>query len=87
MVINIAKHTFEQLGRKAWAQIHGACNILQCSICKNECITLTSGIHDVVNIKLGKPIFNRNQLMKFFKIVDSAKSKMGNSCPSGRRCK
>jgi hypothetical protein len=43
-------------GRRAWSELEKACNNLQCEECRTDCISFIYGLHDAINIKLGKPM-------------------------------
>jgi hypothetical protein len=42
-------------GRRAWSALEKACDNLQCEECRNDCLRFINGLHDAINIKLGKP--------------------------------
>ncbi|SRR5215203_3447298 len=50
-------------GRAAWSALENACGILQCEECRNDCLRFINGLHDAVNIKLGKPMRTPNDFM------------------------
>ena len=41
-------------GRRAWLDLERACGNLQCGECRKDCLTFINGLHDAINIKLGK---------------------------------
>jgi len=43
-------------GRRAWSALEKACDNLQCEECRNDCLLFINGLHDAINIKLGKPM-------------------------------
>jgi hypothetical protein len=43
-------------GRRAWIALEKACSNLQCKECRNDCLRFINGLHDAINIKLGKPM-------------------------------
>jgi hypothetical protein len=43
-------------GRRAWKALEKACDNLQCEECRNDCLRFINGLHDAINIKLGKPM-------------------------------
>jgi len=65
--------------RKAWNQIHSACELLKDCECYDMCLTMTRGMHDVVNSKLGKPIHDKNNFKEFVKLVNRYAQKT-NTC-------
>ena len=52
-----------QSGRRAWRDLERACNNLQCQKCRNDCVTFVHGLHDSINIKLGKPMRTPNDFV------------------------
>jgi len=42
-----------------WAAIHALVGAIPCQSCREHGQALTSGMHDLVNVYLGKPIHNR----------------------------
>jgi hypothetical protein len=42
-------------GRRAWSALEKACDNLQCEECRNDCLRFINGLHDAINVKLGKP--------------------------------
>ena len=43
-------------GPAAWRALENACNILNCQSCASECRRLINGLHDLVNVKLGRAL-------------------------------
>jgi hypothetical protein len=62
-------------GRRAWSALEKACDNLQCEECRNDCLSFISGLHDAVNIKLGKPMKSPND----FNYLRDFVNKMSNS--------
>jgi hypothetical protein len=50
-------------GRKAWRDLESACYNLQCKKCREDCLSFINGLHDAVNIKLGKPMRTPNDFI------------------------
>jgi hypothetical protein len=50
-------------GRRAWSSIEKACDNLQCEECRNDCLRFMNGLHDAINMKLGKPIRTPNDFI------------------------
>jgi hypothetical protein len=61
-----------RLGRKWWHLEHKAGEIYGCPTCQPAFQTLSSMKHDVVNIHLGKPVFNPVEFTKGVKMVNEA---------------
>ncbi len=41
-------------GRRTWMLLERACYNLYCEKCRNDCQRFINGLHDAINIKLGK---------------------------------
>lgn len=50
-------------GRRAWMDLERACDNLQCQKCRKDCLSFIDGLHDAINIKLGKPMRNPNEFV------------------------
>jgi|ERR671916_387955 hypothetical protein len=50
-------------GRGAWSALEKACDNLQCEECRNDCLSFINGLHDAINIKLGKPMRTPNDFI------------------------
>jgi hypothetical protein len=50
-------------GRRAWRDLETACNNLQCNECRRDCISFVNGLHDAINIKLGKQMKTPNDFI------------------------
>ena len=46
-------------GSHHWKVLHDEVNKIECDYCKDKGVMLMSGLHDSVNIHLGKPIFKK----------------------------
>lgn len=51
-------------GKKEWDKIHKAVEEIGCETCKEEGKGLMKFAHDVVNAKLGKPLFDKDNFKK-----------------------
>jgi hypothetical protein len=58
-------------GRMAWMALERACNHLQCEGCRKDCLSFINGLHDAINIKLGKPIRTPNDLVYLRDFINS----------------
>lgn len=56
-----------------WKEWHSDAKNIPCSICRDEAVILISGIHDLVNIKTDKPVYDEPKLLKFFEIIEERK--------------
>ncbi len=82
--IGIDPYDVRVLGPKAWKQIHGACLTLQSDCeCRQECVDLTMAMHDLINMKLGKPVRNWSNFRRVANRYNKAANSSG-SCPGGR---
>jgi hypothetical protein len=52
-----------ETGRRAWNALEKACDNLRCGECRNDCLRFINGLHDAINIKLGKPIRTPNDFI------------------------
>lgn len=61
----ISNHGSEpaESGRRAWNELERACTNLLCSICRRDCVSFINGLHDAINIKLGKPMRTPNDFV------------------------
>lgn len=41
-------------GRAAWKSLEQSCSLLRCSECRDSCQRFINGLHDMVNVTLGK---------------------------------
>lgn len=62
----------EALGHRIWGIFHGIADNYGCHLCKHDAQVLISGIHDIVNVKLGKKVFNKKYFREFNEMVHSA---------------
>lgn len=51
-------------GPVVWGILHSVVREIPCAPCREEGLTLLSGIHDVVNVHLGKPIHSPESLCR-----------------------
>jgi hypothetical protein len=58
-------------GRMAWMDLERACNNLQCEGCRKDCLSFINGLHDAINIKLGKPIRTPDDLVYLRDFINS----------------
>jgi hypothetical protein len=63
--LDIPKHNTEpaESGRRAWRDLERACDNLQCEECRKDCLIFINGLHDAINIKLGKSTRTPNDLV------------------------
>lgn len=50
-------------GRRAWIDLERACYNLECEECRKDCLTFINGLHDAINIKLGKSLRTPNDFV------------------------
>jgi hypothetical protein len=50
-------------GRRAWMDLEKACYNLYCEECRKDCLSFINGLHDAINIKLGKPMATPNDFI------------------------
>ncbi len=59
----------EALGRRTWGLLHGLADNYGCDACKGSFQTLISGIHDMVNLHLGKKVHDPKRFKEFVEMV------------------
>lgn len=62
-------------GSKIWKKIDEDVDKIDCGTCKDEGKKLISFAHDIVNARLGKPIFNKKNFDEYVKIIDCLRAK------------
>lgn len=63
-------------GPRQWAARHYLDNIIPCSICREHAIPLGIFNHDIVNLSIDKPVFNRANWKEHVKIVNELDKKV-----------
>jgi hypothetical protein len=58
-------------GRKTWSELERACDNLECSSCRRDCTSFINGLHDALNIKLGKPMKYPNDFIYLRNFINS----------------
>lgn len=69
-------------GSKEWQKIHAAVEDIGCETCRDEGRKLMTFTHDVVNARLGKPIYDKKNFHEFVEIVNCT----ANKCKMDGRC-
>ena len=69
-------------GSKIWAERKRINDKIECESCKEEAKKLETFTHDIVNARLGKKIFDKNNWNKFVDVVKCA----NDSCKKEGRC-
>lgn len=64
-------------GQRTWELLHGLADNYPCPPCKPVFQTLMSGAHDVVNIHLGKKVYDRKRFEQFVDLVNEAAHQTG----------
>lgn len=64
-------------GRRTWEILHGLAENYPCPPCKPVFQTLMSGAHDVVNVHLGKGVYDKEKFLEFSELVAEAVDKAG----------
>ncbi len=60
------------IGERTWGLFHHVIENYPCETCRAEGMILISGIHDLVNIHLGKGVYDRAKWKQFTKLVKEA---------------
>lgn len=63
-------------GQRTWQLLHGLADHYPCPPCKPVFQTLASGIHDVVNVHLGKPVHDPRRFKAFVDLVKEAETSL-----------
>ena len=58
-------------GRMAWMDLERACYNLHCEECRKDCVSFINGLHDAINIKLGKPMRTPNDFVYLRNFINS----------------
>ena len=61
-------------GPHYWGALHNLVENIPCSICRNDAIGLMRGMHDVVNVKLDKPVYDKENFDKFLAHICTIKA-------------
>ena len=69
-------------GGKVWSKLHAAVEEIECEECQHHGRGLISGVHDLVNVGLGKTAYDKKNFAKFADEVACAYSK----CKMDGRC-
>ena len=69
-------------GKHIWAERKKVNNKIECESCRDEANKLETFTHDLVNVRLGKTVFDKNNWNKFVGIVTCA----NNSCKKEGKC-
>lgn len=69
-------------GGKVWKDLHSAVEKIDCEECREHGKDLISGVHDLVNVGLGKKAYDAGNFAKFADEVACAYSK----CKMDGRC-
>lgn len=69
-------------GSKIWEERKKINSKIECESCKEEAGNLETFTHDIVNARLGKKVFDKNNFHKFVDIVNCT----ANSCKKEGRC-
>jgi hypothetical protein len=64
----------QRLGRKVWYLVHCMADNYGCGSCRPAAQMLFSGVHDAVNIHLGKPIHDPTNWRNFVAAINEADS-------------
>ncbi len=60
-----------KVGPPAWRIRGKFCRVLPCESCEEHCVQAEDAVHDIVNVKTGKPIFNPSNLAGFKRVLSS----------------
>lgn len=71
-------------GRDVWEKIHGALESIPCETCREHAVPLGEGLHDHVNVGLGKEPHDERTYLNF---VDEVVQVHNEYCSQTGRCK
>ena len=74
------------IGRRTWKLFHGVMERYPCPSCREAGQILLSGIHDIVNLHTGKPIFDCAKWRQFLAYVHDAHTKAAKSNGHAASC-
>ena len=66
-------------GSAWWGALEGVARSINCETCRNHAVMLISGMHDLVNMHLGKPIFDRENFIAVAATYAHEVEKLGES--------
>lgn len=66
----------EVFGPKYWEAFHSLAGMIPCSICRDKAVPLEVFKHDVVNLKLDKPVYDRANWKKHVALVNELDKKV-----------
>jgi len=61
----------EVFGPYFWKSLHSTVENIPCNICKNDAIDMMKFMHDLVNHKLQKPIYDKANMDKWIKYINN----------------
>lgn len=64
----------KSLGRRTWNFLRDYFDNYGCHACKHAGQVFISGIHDMVNIHLGKPVYDESRWREFLEMVEKAQA-------------
>jgi hypothetical protein len=56
-------------GPKAWRALNEVCDAIPCPSCRKHCKDMIMFEHDLVNIKLEKPMYNEEHFDKYMQLI------------------
>lgn len=62
-------------GPKYWASLHSTVGKIPCSLCRGEAVEMVKFIHDRVNLKLEKKLYDEKNFDKWLNIFSEIKKK------------
>lgn len=64
-------------GPQKWKELEAWAESIPCPPCRDFSEMAASGIHDAVNVQLGKPVYDRENLQRFVVLMNEAARKAG----------
>lgn len=59
----------KRIGPPVWRTREKLCRVLPCETCEDHCVQAEHAVHDIVNVKTGKPLFDPDNLAGFKRVV------------------
>lgn len=57
----------EVFGSKYWEAFHTLADMIPCSLCREDAVKMMVFVHDIVNKKIGHPVFDKQNYDKWIK--------------------
>lgn len=65
-------------GKYYWGALHSTIEKIPCSICRNEASEMMKAMHDTVNLRLEKPLYDKDNLKKWLDKYSEIRTRLNN---------